>query len=60
MSKAGDYISESIEELNKVSKPTLGEARQATLVTVALVIFVALVVALFDLIFTQLMNFVTF
>lgn len=54
--KGRGYFSQSVDELKKVSKPTKQEATQATLVAVALVIFVALVIAVFDLLFGQLMN----
>ena len=58
VAKGSSYFSEAVDELKKVSKPTAAEARQATLVTIALVLFVALVVALFDFLFSQLMNVV--
>lgn len=56
VSKAQNYFSECVDELRKVARPTMSEARQATLVTVALMIFVALTIALFDLLFKQLMK----
>ena len=58
IAKSSGYFSQSVDELKKVTRPTAVEARQATLVTVALVIFVALTVALFDLLFSQLMKLV--
>lgn len=58
--QAQGYFSESVDEFKKISRPTAAEARQATIVTVALVIFVALTVALFDLLFSQLMKVVIY
>lgn len=60
ISQTQNYFSECVEEFKKVARPTPAEARQATLVTVALVVFVALTIALFDLIFVQLMKAVIF
>jgi len=60
ITQSKNYFSESVDEFKKVTRPTPAEARQATLVTVVLVIFVALTIALFDLVFTQLMEAVIF
>ena len=57
---AGSYLSESIDELKKVTKPTMAEAKQATLVTVALVVVVAIIISLLDLAFSQLMKVIIF
>lgn len=60
ISSARNYFTESVEEFRKISSPTPAEARQATLVTVALVVFVALTVALFDFLFSKLMEIVIY
>lgn len=60
ITQSKNYFSESIEEFKKVTRPTPAEARQATLVTIVLVVFVALTIALFDLVFTKLMEVIIY
>lgn len=50
------YFTDSVEELKKVSAPTKQETWQATVVTVLIIGFVALVVALLDMIFGGMMS----
>jgi preprotein translocase subunit SecE len=54
--KAQEYVTESVDELKKVTKPTFAEAKQATIVTVLLVVAVAIIISIFDLAFSQLMK----
>lgn len=49
------YFSDSVDELKKVSAPTRPEAMQATVVTVFIVVFIGVLVALMDLVFGKLM-----
>ena len=60
ITQARSYLSESVDELKKVTRPSLAEAKQATFVTIALVVLVALIIALFDLLFSQLMKFLVY
>ena len=60
VTQSRNYFSESVEEFKKVARPTPAEARQATLVTIVLVVFVALTISLFDFVFTQLMQAVIY
>jgi|GEM_PF-5001521 len=53
---APQYFRDCVEELKKVSAPTRAETWQATLVTILIIAFVALVVACMDLIFGQIMS----
>lgn len=53
--KTFEFFSDCREELRKVSHPTRQETMQATLVTLIMVTFVAATLALFDLVFHQLM-----
>ena len=56
VARASEYLSSSVEELKKVSSPTRQETIQATIVTVIIVMGLALIVALMDLIFRQIMS----
>lgn len=47
------FLSESIEELRKVTTPTRQEAMQATMVTLVIVVFVAFCLFFMDLIFSK-------
>jgi len=49
------FLSESIEELKKVHSPTRQETIQATVVTLAILIFFAVVLAFLDWAFKNLM-----
>ena len=53
--RASQYVTESYAELKKVSWSTRQEAVQATIVTIIIVVFVAVTVALMDLVFRQVM-----
>ena len=50
-SRGNQYISGSVEELKKIHTPTRQEAFQATMVTMIIVVFISVVVALMDLVF---------
>lgn len=54
--RASEYLSGSVDELKKVSSPTRQETTQATIVTIVIVMGLALIVALMDLIFRQIMT----
>jgi preprotein translocase SecE subunit len=49
------FLSESIEELRKVTSPTRQETIQATIVTLILIVFFALILAVFDFVFRGIM-----
>lgn len=51
ITRGSRYVSESIDELKKIHAPTRAEAVQATLVTMVIVIFIAVVVSVMDLVF---------
>ena len=55
MTRTSGFITDCKEELRKVSHPTKQETTRATLVTLFMVTFVAATLALFDLVFHQLM-----
>lgn len=50
------YLGDSINELKKVTFPTRAETRQATLVTLFIVLFVSLCLFLLDMVFFRLMS----
>ena len=50
------YLGDSINELKKVTFPTRAETRQATLVTLFIVMFVSLCLFLLDQVFFHLMK----
>ena len=54
-SKGASYLSDSVEELKKVSFPTRQETMQATIATLVIVVFVASTLALLDFAFNALM-----
>lgn len=56
VSRSRGFLSESVEELKKVSAPTKQETMQATVVTILLVVFLALCLFLVDLVFHQIMS----
>lgn len=56
LKRASQYFTDSVEELKKVSAPTRQETWQATIVTILIISFVALVVACMDLIFGQALS----
>ena len=53
---AVSYVKESIEELKKVQRPTRQQTIQATLVTLAIMIFISVVLSLFDFLFRWLVG----
>jgi len=53
-SKSKGFISESYEELKKVSTPSMAETKKSTLITIAIVIAVAVIIFLMDLIFSRI------
>jgi len=55
-SQLSQYFRESITELKKVHSPTRAETIQATMVTLAIMVFVALVLFMFDVVFKKLMD----
>jgi preprotein translocase SecE subunit len=50
------YLSESVQELKKVSKPTRQETIQATMVAVFIVLFVSVCLFLVDIVFNRIMT----
>ena len=50
------FVSESTEELKKVSTPTRAETIQSTLVTIVIMVFVSVCLLLLDLFFNYLMS----
>jgi preprotein translocase SecE subunit len=46
-----NFLQDSIEELKRVTYPTKQEAIRASMVTVVFVVFFALILALFDILF---------
>lgn len=52
-SKSKTFLSDSCEELKKVSTPTMAETKRITFVTIAIVIFIAVVIFLVDLVFSN-------
>lgn len=55
MSRPFSFISESFEELKKVTHPTRQETMQATLVTLLIIVFVAICLFVLDVILNRLM-----
>jgi preprotein translocase SecE subunit len=53
-----NFFSESVEEMKKVVPPTKQETIQATLVTLFIMIFIAVCLALLDLLFRTIMSFI--
>ncbi len=58
LSKASQFLTDCKEELKKVVKPTREETVRATGVTIFILLFVAIVLALFDVFFNRAMNIV--
>ena len=56
IARASQYLSDSVDELKKVSSPTRQETIQATIVTVLIIVFLAVTISLMDLVFQQLMK----
>ena len=54
--KASTFFKESVEELKKVHKPTKQETIQATLVTLGIMVFISVVLALFDFVFRKVVE----
>jgi len=52
----GNFLSDSIEELRKISTPSRQETIQATLVTIVMVVFMAMCLFLVDLLFNGVMT----
>jgi preprotein translocase SecE subunit len=50
------FISESVDELRKVHKPTREETIRATLGTILIMVFISLLLSLFDFVFGRLME----
>lgn len=51
-----DFITGSIEELKKISRPTHQETLQFTLVTVLIICFISVCLMLLDIVFRQIMS----
>ena len=56
ITKATSFLRESVEELKKVQKPTRQETIQATVVTLGIMVFISLVLALFDFVFRKVVE----
>ena len=56
ITQAGDYFSESVEELKKVSTPTRQETMQFTLITLVIVFFIAICLMIMDFVFNRIMG----
>ena len=54
--KRGNFFKECKAELDKVVKPTFGETKQATIVTIIILVFVALVLCVYDFVFGGMMR----
>lgn len=54
--RASRFLSESVEELKKVSKPTRQETIQATVVALVIMITVSICLFLLDLVFGRVME----
>jgi len=50
------FLSESVEELKKVTYPTRAETIQATLITLVIMSFIAVCLFLMDLLFNTVMD----
>jgi preprotein translocase SecE subunit len=55
VTRTGNFFTESIEELKKVTHPTRQETMQATLVTLLIIFFVAICLFILDVILNRLM-----
>lgn len=53
------YLSDSVEELKKISTPTRQETMQATLATVVIIVFFALCLLIFDFLCNWVMGLLT-
>lgn len=53
------YIGESVDELKKISTPTRQETMQATLATIAIIVFFALCLLVFDFLCNWVMSLLT-
>lgn len=51
-----EYLSESVEELKKVSHPTKQETTQATIATLVIIFFVSICLFVLDFAFGRLMT----
>ena len=58
LGKAVEFFSDCKEELAKVSTPTRAQTVQATIVTLAIMLFIAFLLALLDFGFNRLMSVV--
>ena len=56
VAKRGNFFAECREELRKVVHPTKDETIRATGVTIFIILFVSLVLCIFDIIFSTLMT----
>ncbi len=54
--RSSQYLSDSVDELKKVSSPTRQETVQATIVTALIILVLALIISGMDLIFRQIMS----
>ncbi|WKZ56303.1 MAG: preprotein translocase subunit SecE [Bdellovibrionota bacterium] len=52
----GNFLRDSIDELKKVSTPTRAETMQATVVTMIIIVFLSICLALIDAVFNWLMG----
>jgi preprotein translocase SecE subunit len=50
------FIKDSVDELKKVHTPTRAETVQATIVTLFIMVFISLVLFVFDLVFKRLIH----
>jgi preprotein translocase SecE subunit len=55
-SRSFGFFSESFDELKKISTPTRQETIQATVVTLFIMVFVALVLFAMDVVFSTIMS----
>ncbi|MCB0310572.1 MAG: preprotein translocase subunit SecE [Bdellovibrionales bacterium] len=56
ISRSSDYVSESFDELRKVSKPSRQETMQFTIISLVIVVFVSICIMVLDLIFDRIMS----
>lgn len=54
--QGSEFVSESMEELKRISTPTKAETIQATLVTIVIMSFVALALFVMDMLFSAVMK----
>lgn len=52
----GSFFRESIDELKKVTTPTRAETIQATLVTMVIIVFLSICLAIIDAVFNWVMG----